>query len=588
MIYRHRRIALTFFLLTLFFTFISVPWNDPLYTARTTLYIQGEIRGVFDGPDVAAARFNNIFETQRKLLMSRSLAAEVIKGFRLENNPHFTKTSQSILAWFTGQLTLATRTVVRWVTDNPLVTLIKAYLGVTPKSPSKPLAFELGVHPSLVDQYLSKLTVAALPDSQLVQVQFTSSDPVLSKAVVNRHAMAFIEKNLATRFDLTDETRKFLEGKLVELKANVENSEKALNRFQTAHEVVSLDKGGSLPLEELKKLNTDLTEARSRRIELESLHRIVQKNDNQLLSQIIDNPRVQQLRNQITNLETQVSHLQTKFKPTYRGIIALQEEIDEAKSRLNGEINRIVQSIERDYLAAIAKEKALAVETDRARRLALSLQEKAVEYAVLEREVASNRALYEAVFKKTKEAALTGEGPMPNLRIVDRAEIPVAPDSGKSTRILVLAIVLGLLGGIGLAFLLHFLDNSIRTPDDVARSVRLATLGIVPDFVQLANGHGHRLGYTRAISHRSSDQSAKHNELVAFHHPLSLMGETYRSICTAILFFKPDKPPQTYSRYQRSGERRQNRNGDQCCNGACPKPRAGFAHRCRPAWRTVS
>ena len=139
--------------------------------------------------------------------------------------------------------------------------------------------------------------------------------------------------------------------------------------------------------------------------------------------------------------------LATKFKPAYPGVIALQQEIDEAKSRLDQELNRIVQSIDKDYSGGYGKRSGPGSRDQKGTAVALDLQENAVEYAVLEREVASNRALYEAVFKKTKEAALTGEEPIPNLRIVDRAEIPVSPDSGKANRILILGIAVGLLGG---------------------------------------------------------------------------------------------------------------------------------------------
>ena len=170
-----------------------------------------------------------------------------------------------------------------------------------------------------------------------------------------------------------------------------------------------------------------------------------------------------------------------------------------------------------------------------------------MDYAVLEREVASNRALYEAVFKKTKEAALTGEEPIPSLRIVDRAEIPVSPDSGNSKQMLLLGIAVGLLGGVGLAFLLHVLDNSVRTPEDIARFFRLPTLGMVPDFAKLTNGQAKRLGHTKMIPPpvSSNGRAGNQGELIVSHHPLSLMGEIYRSICTAILFSRPDKPPQT-------------------------------------------
>ena len=334
-IYRHRRVVLIFFLLTLFLTLISIPQGSPLYTATATLYMQSQTRGMFDASELNPGP--NYQETQRQLLRSRSLVAQVITDLGLEQNPNFTQVPVSTLSWVTNELRQALGSTVKWVA-NSLVTWIQEDTEKGAEEQPKPREFELGVHPGKINRYLDALRITPAPDTYLVQVQFQSADPALSKTVVNQHVATFISRNLATRFELTAETRQFLENKLVELKGNVENSEKALNQFQRTHEIVSLDKGGGLLLDQLRKLNTDLTEARSRRIEIESLHHVVQKGDSRLLSQIIDNPTIQALRKQINDLETQLARLSTKFKPTYRGVIALQQEIDEAKGRLDHEL----------------------------------------------------------------------------------------------------------------------------------------------------------------------------------------------------------------------------------------------------------
>ena len=258
--------------------------------------MQGQTRGMFDA-SVRVIRGDNYQETQRKLLRSRSLVAQIIRDIGLDQNPNFTPVPKSPLSWAIMHLRQASGSTVNWVAATRLVTWIREYLEMIPEEKPKTTEFELGVHPKKVDQYLQALTVTPTPESDLVQVQFRSVDPSLSKTVVNSHVATFLSRNLATRFELTAETRQFLENKLVELKSNVENSEKALNQFQRAHEIVPLDKGGGLLLDQLKKLNTDLTKARSRRIVLESIHRVVQKGDNRLLSQIIDNPTVRQNRN---------------------------------------------------------------------------------------------------------------------------------------------------------------------------------------------------------------------------------------------------------------------------------------------------
>ena len=121
-------------------------------------------------------------------------------------------------------------------------------------------------------------------------------DPSFSKDVVNAHVSTFIRTSLLTRFELTAEARQFLQDKLVELRVKLAKSEEDLSRFRKTHPIVALDKGENFIVDRLKGLNADLTQATSRRIELESLHRIVQQRDHQLLSQVIDNAIIRRMK----------------------------------------------------------------------------------------------------------------------------------------------------------------------------------------------------------------------------------------------------------------------------------------------------
>ena len=241
-----------------------------------------------------------------------------------------------------------------------VVTWLLVQLKMVSEEPDKPMPlFELGVPPDLIDRYLEQLIVAPVEVSQLVTVSFSSVDPALSRDVVNAHVSTFIRTSLLTRFELTGEARQFLQEKLAELKAQVEKSEGDLNRFRKAHAIVALDKGDDFILDRLKGLNADLTQARSRRIELESIYRIVQQRDHQLLSQIVDNPLIRQMKEQISALEMEKARLATIFKPNYAGVTALQQQINQAKGRVDQEVRRIVRSIASDYRAAVAREEAL-------------------------------------------------------------------------------------------------------------------------------------------------------------------------------------------------------------------------------------
>jgi succinoglycan biosynthesis transport protein ExoP len=225
----------------------------------------------------------------------------------------------------------------------------------------------------------------------------------------------------------------------------------------------------------------------------------------------------------------------------------LQEQIDQTKSRLDQEVQRTVRSITADYQAAKAREKALTEAMEEQRRAALDLQEKAVEAIILEREVESDRTIYENVLKRSKETDLTGTVPISNVRVVDRADKPLQPDVDQRKRTLALSVMVGLLGGVGLAFLRHYLDNTLKTPEDIGRFLRLPTLGVVPN-IQLLGRHAPALGYSKEPPHLPAavkSHDGTNAGLMIPYHPLSLAGESYQAICTALLFSLAGRPPRT-------------------------------------------
>jgi succinoglycan biosynthesis transport protein ExoP len=553
-ILKYRWTIATFLLPIVLITGLSLQWSPRVYTAAASLHIENRfpnITGVSEGFAPAGSPADQYYPTQLNLLQSRSLAARVIQDLDLGQDPRFAMSAESFLSWVQSPVRQGMQSLLSWVREMSLVKWIQERLqqAAEREEPEEKgiNQFELGVSPNLIDRYLSKLRIKFLDESQVAKIEFTSMSPSLSKEVVNAHMSAFIRTSLLTRFQLTGEARQFLEAKLAEAKGELERSEEELTRFRKVHAIVETEKGDSLVMERVKALNTDLTQARSRRIELESLYRTAQRRDARFLSHIVENPYIGQLKERISTFEIEKSRLATVYKLDHPSMAAVQEQIDQAKQRLDEEVHRILRSIESDYNAAKAREKALASELEEQRQSALALREKATAAAILEREVESNHALYENVLKRTKEADLTQTLPMSNLRVVDRADNPLQPDATKGTRTLFLSLMVGLLGGVGLAFLRHYLDNTLRTPEDIGRFLRLPTLGMVPDIRRL-DTQLLGLGYAEKgrLTHRLlKSLTTEKVGPVRPHHPLSFVSESYQAICTALLFSLPERPPRT-------------------------------------------
>jgi polysaccharide biosynthesis transport protein len=548
---KYRWTIVVFLLPIVLIAAISVASKPRMYTATVTLLFDPQppnIIGTSELLALAERSFDTYYKTQYGLLRSRSLVARVIHERGLNQDLRFQAYVDGPPSWIRNFVCLDVGCIVQWLRETSLIKgMEERFTTVREEEEKKTEVVEFGVPSSLIDSYLNHIKINHEEASQLVQVRFTSLNPSFSKELANAHATTFIRANIQGRFEETVEARQFLEAKLVELKAALEKSEAELNQFRKTHAIVALEQGQNLMMERLNALNTDLVQARSKRIELESMVQAIQKRDNQALSQVIDNPPIQKIKDQISALELTRGRLATTFKSTHPEVIELQEQIDEAKDRMDQEVRRVVRSITLDYNVAKAKERRLTDAMEEQRRAAMDLREKAIEASILEREVEANQTLYANILKRTKETRLSQPVATSNVRVVDPAETPFRPDSAKGMITLLLSVLVGLLGGVGLAFLRHYLDNTLKTPEDIARVLRLPTLSMVPG-IRVIDGRVYGLSYTRKIFRLQrllKSPKEDKRELVMSLQPISIVRESYQSLCTALLFSLPERPPRT-------------------------------------------
>lgn len=505
--------------------------TTPAYTAKAVVLIERQTPQVLDikelltesliGPDEY-----DYYKTQFEILKSRSMAAQVIKGQGLEqvlNSEEEKSLSKRVF--------------------GPVVTWVKQFL---PDDSRVPTGNPYGVDPELMDTYLNeKLEINPVARTRLVEVAYSSHDPDLSAQVANAHVQAYIRQGLGFHNKASEEAQGFLKENLVELKERVEKSEAALNRYRRDKKIVSLDDKENIVVERLSDLNKHLTDAEVDRITLGAQMRLIEQGKYDSLPGAIDNQVIHNLKRQLIRLQGDYAHLSEEFTEDYPPVAQLKAQVEETQRRLQQEIQTIVRGTKSAYEASQAKEKELRTKMEEQRATALTLKDAAVEYGILAREADSNLQLYNSVLQRMKEMGVAAELRASNVFVVDEAEPPLKPSKPKTLFTLVLSMLAGIGGGVGLAFFSEYLDNTLKTPQEVERYLQLPHLGVVPDFAAV-EGQTYAARELTDASVRFPDlPTSNRKELVLSHHPLSVVTEAYRELRTAILLSRAEEPPRT-------------------------------------------
>ena len=517
------------------------------YTASAVLKIEPQNPVVTGVRDMAPAQLEtgpyDYYQTQFALLKSQALAARVVKQLKLEANSSFNgdKDSFNIIS-----------AVMRLPGDaiSAVTGFVASIFSKSPKGPAAQPTYELGVPPYLVGRYLKYLDVQPVRNTRLVEVTFSTPDPVLSQTLANTHPTAFIQMILENRFNLTKEAKDFLSKKLADLREKVTKSEAMLQGFREKHGVVSFEKGENIVVDRLVDLNKQLTKAKGDRIEAESLYQMTRNKNTQYLSQVLNNPLIQQLKGSIAGLEAERGRLLSIYTNEHPRAQELTQQIDESRRILNNEIATVLRGIESSYTSARAREEALDSEAKRQANAALSLKVVGVDYAVLNEEVAVNRGLYDNVLKRLYETNVANDLAASNFEVMQRAELPQSPSSPAFLRNLIVAAALGLLLAIGTAFFLEYMDATINTSHGVWAAVSLSTLGVVPHLKSVPKYFAPPLLPAREKSHlieaaEATNDEFVSNELVVARDRWSVIAESYRTIRTALLLSQAEKPPKT-------------------------------------------
>jgi len=501
-LYKWRRIAIVCFIIVVGTVAVASLVMTPVYRATTRILIEREAPKVLNMQELLPIDMvsTDFYQTQYKILQSRSLALRVIQALNLSENPVFSPKKSKKDSMLTKQEREA----------------------------------------RVVTKFLNILRVDPIRNSRLVDISFDSTDRQLAADIANMVAKGFIEQNMGWKSETSNEAKDFLTKQIEEQKKTLEESEQALQNYKEKYGIVQLtplagDKEKeNIAMQKLGGLTGRLVDEQSKRVEVEARYREVQDllakgTPLESIPQVMDNYLIMRLKENEARLSTQMSELSQKFGEKHPRMVQLRSELEANRQKIRQEAQNVLTSIKNELAIARAREANARNAVEGQKVETQKLSERSIQYSVLLREVEKNRELYENLLKRLKETSVASELGTTNVRILDRAEVPRSPARPRPIQNILLSIVVGLSMGCGLAFFFEYMDNTIKTPDDIEKYVGSPCLALIP---------------TVNFSEESG-QGVSSPEIIVHHKPKSTVAEGFRSLRTAVLFSSPDNPPKT-------------------------------------------
>jgi polysaccharide biosynthesis transport protein len=503
---KHQWLIVSFLLAVVTIVTISTFRMQAVYVATARIEIDRENGSIlpFQGMETYDYMMDleNYIETQSKILTSETLALRTIRSSGLGARPEY----------------------------------------ASPNGPSEALAtgsLENQKRPPELGAFLGSLGIKRVPNSRLLDVSFESTDPQFAARIVNEHIKNFQEQNIRSRYDETTRATTWLRNELDELKITVQESEDRRIAYERKNQIWTLDDKSNITTQRLADLNKELTDAQSERMRKEALFQFAKAGDIADVPQLRDNPVLQGLTQKRQTATADYNDALSQYGPNFPKVQRLQAQLKDMDQLIQKETVNTLSRIETDYREARERENLLSKALDQQKVAANEMAEKMVEYNILKREAEASKTLYDGLMTKLKEVGISAALQSSNIRIVDPAMIPTYPSRPAKARNIALAFLVGLVGGIGLALMREYLDNTVKTPDDIETLARLPSLAVVPQF-GASNGNGRR----KLLPGISTNGHEKRVELVAQHLPKSQMSEAFRALRTSLLLSQPGRPPQ--------------------------------------------
>jgi len=432
--------------------------TTPIYTATATLQIDREAARVLNVDEVqpreSMVQGEEFFQTQYGILRSRSLAERVIDSLGLSTSDRFLE-----------------------------------QMDISPPDQDDGTAAERSAErrQAVLKAVQENLSVSPVRGSRLVSVSFNSPSPQLSAQIVNAFAENFIQANLDRKYQSSSYAREFLEERIAQTKARLEDAERQLVSYAANEQIINVREASaengeaqSLTMNNLVALNSSLSEARAARVAAEQKWRQAQSAALMTIPDVLQNLAIQRLTEERAKLDAEYQQKLQIFQAGWPELVQLKARIDELDQQITTIATGIRNSIRGQYVVAANEERALQGQVNGLQGDVLDLRSRSIQYNILQRELDTSRTLYDGLLQRYKEVSVAGNLASNNISVVDQAQAPQKPSKPRLAVNLLLSLLVGIGLGVVVAFLLEALDETVASPEDIESKLGLSVLGVIP------------------------------------------------------------------------------------------------------------
>jgi len=525
-IFRRKNIILLIFLVCLPFVLIKAFSGIPVYKATAKLMIKKN----YDPAFISQYQFSYdpyFLKTQTQLIKSSKVATKVAEALNLdetynryfENKQPASSTLNKAFNWFQGLFSPG-KSTPETENNNP-ETLItkKADISEPENDQEKILA--------LARKVRSGISVESdMENGNIVNVSFTSTSPVFAATIVNTVATAYRQFLMGMKMETSSQSLEWMKSNADSERAKLEASERKLRDYKKQYDIYTVDDQEAIFPKKIAQISSNLTQAQANVNELEALYQEVKRikpEEAINLPLVSGNETVTNLRQQVIQKEQEINTLSKSLGPKHPKMILANKDIGALKEKLDSEIKNVIQSVKNRYELARQKAKKSQALLDEAKQNAALMSDKLIQYEILNRDVEVHRLLYDRLLSRIKEFNITETQQEVEVWVIENADTPKTPITKGPKRALMLGIFLSLAAGIGLAFFLDYMDNTIKTAEDVEERLGIPILGMVP---------------------LMEKEDRSYIETIVSEKPGSAISEAYKAIRTAILLSSPNASPE--------------------------------------------